>query len=85
MRLVSSIYCDFIQSECFNFTSISGNCPGCQQKLLAAAYDMIDYWGFDSDTFMDEDTSDFTFTSEEKEKILEYMIQIEVERSKIPF
>ena len=85
MRLVSSIYCDFIQSECFNFTSISGNCPGCQQKLLAAAYDMIDYWGFNSETFMGEDTSDFTFTSEEKEKILEYMIQIEVDRSQIPF
>lgn len=85
MRLVSSIYCDFIQSECFKFTSISGNCPGCQQKLLAAAYDMIDYFRYNSETFMDEDISDFTFTSEEKEKILEYMIQIEVERSQIPF
>lgn len=85
MKLVSSIYCDFIQSECFNFTSISGNCPGCQDKLIAAAYDMIDFWGFNSETFMDEDTSDFTFTSEEKQKILEYIILIEVERSQIPF
>lgn len=82
MRLVTSIYCDLIQAECFEFTTISGNCPGCKEKINAAAYDMLDYWGYDPQEFISDDTSDFIFSDDEKELIYQRMLEICEERSK---
>lgn len=64
-----SIYCDFIDSECF----VWWNCNNCIQKINAAAYDMINYYRYTPEEF-EKAKGEFKLTEEEAQKVKERMI-----------
>ena len=75
---LESIYCDFIDSECF----VWWNCENCIQKINAAAYDMIHYYRYTPEEF-EKAKGEFKLTEEEAQKVKERMIVMLSENEEI--
>lgn len=78
MNLVHSMYCDWLDGECFH----PGMCDNCTAKIDAAAFDLIDYFHYTPEEF--KKSSGWRFNPDEFQKVYERMVEIENSRAAAP-
>lgn len=74
---MTSLYCDYIESECFHFN----DCDDCKERCRAAAYDFLDYFHFTPEQFLRDSLSGYNdFVINHRSEIYNFMVEISEDR-----